>query len=115
MSGDEGGRTNCGGEGVNEERIGREKRLNPASPKQPAAPSRDALQGCALQHPYACEANRVPGATQGTMRTQVSENAHTTDNRWRIYEQAKSMLGRHALDNTTYEACIALVTRELGL
>lgn len=49
------------------------------------------------------------------MRSQVSENAHNLDNRWRIYEQLKRIAAAEAITSAGYEECLAAIAQELGL
>ena len=87
-------------------------------PKQLAASKGDALPSCALQRRLACEASQVPTEAQGDMRATSrfqSRRQSSATVKLSTYEAAKRMLARSDLDPSTYEACLALITRELGL
>lgn len=49
------------------------------------------------------------------MRSQVSENAHSLDNRWEIYEALKRIARAEAITQAGYEECLAAIAEELGL
>ncbi len=114
-----GRRTDSGSEVGSRKRKGQEPGVITArSLNQLAAPAVDALQSCALQHPVACEAIPVPAEAQGDMQATSgfqSKRQTSATVKLATYEAAKRMLRRESLDPSTYEACLALITRELGL
>lgn len=119
MQGNEGDRTDSGGA----KRCGKRKGQEPGvitarPPNQLAAPSEGALPSCALQRPVGLQATQALADAQGDMQATSgfqSGRLGSSNVATRTYEAAKRMLAREALDPETYEACIALVARELGL